>query len=157
MEFSELGKLRSGKGVKRSSPLFRLDPILKDGLLCVGGRLARACIPPDAKHQIILPKSRHISDLIIDHYHKLSGHSGRQHILSMMRQKYWIVKANSTVRRVLTGCYSCRRCEAPFCEQKMADLPEERLVPDKPPFTIVGVDCFGYFKSCEEMESSLRA
>ena len=62
MEFSELGKLRSGKGVKRSSPLFRLDPILKDGLLCVGGRLARACIPPEAKHQIILPKSSHISD-----------------------------------------------------------------------------------------------
>ena len=84
MEFSELGKLRSGKGVKRSSPLFRLDPILKDGLLCVGGRLARACIPPDAKYQIILPKSSHISDLIVDHYHKLSGHSGRQHVESIL-------------------------------------------------------------------------
>ena len=146
MEFSELGKLRSGKGVKRSSPLFRLDPILKDGLLCVGGRLARACIPPEAKHQIILPKSSHISDLIVDHYHKLSGHSGRQHVLSMIHQKYWIIKANSTVRRVLTDCHSCRRREAPFCEQKMADLPEERLVPDKPPFTTVGVDCFGPFQ-----------
>ena len=28
----------------------------------------------------------------------------------------------------------------------MADLPEERLVPDKPPFTTVGVDCFGPFQ-----------
>ena len=146
MEFSELGKLRSSKGVKRSSPLFRLDPILKDGLLCVGGRLARACIPPEAKHQIILPKSSHTSDLIIDHYHKLSGHLGRQHVLSMIRQKYWIIKANSTVRRLLTGCCSCRRREAPFCEQKMADLPGQRLVPDKPPFTTVGVDCFGPFQ-----------
>ena len=28
----------------------------------------------------------------------------------------------------------------------MADLPEERLVHDKPPFTTVGVDCFGPFQ-----------
>ena len=57
----------------------------------------------EAKHQIILPNSSHISDLIVDHYHKLSSHSGRQHVLSMIRQKYWIIKANSTVRRVLKG------------------------------------------------------
>lgn len=50
------------------------------------------------------------------------------------------------VRRVMTSCYSCRRREAPFCQQKMADLPNYRLVPDKPPFTAVGVDCFGPFQ-----------
>lgn len=27
----------------------------------------------------------------------------------------------------------------------MADLPEDRVTPDKPPFTYVGVDCFGPF------------
>ena len=30
-----------------------------------------------------------------------------------------------------------------FCEQQMADLPANRITPDKPPFTSVGVDCFG--------------
>lgn len=38
------------------------------------------------------------------------------------------------------------RGEAPFCQQKMADIPEDRLIPDKPPFTTVGVDCFGPFQ-----------
>ena len=31
-------------------------------------------------------------------------------------------------------------------EQKMADLPEDRVTPGKPPFSYVGVDCFGPFK-----------
>ena len=49
------------------------------------------------------------------------------------------------MRKILTKCYRCRKREAPFCEQKIADLPKDRLVPDRPPFTIVGVDCFGLF------------
>lgn len=49
------------------------------------------------------------------------------------------------MRRVQTKCCSCRRQEAPFCEQKMADLPEDHLVPDKTPFTTVGSDCFSPF------------
>ena len=67
-------------------------------------------------------------------------------MLSLINQKYWVVKANSTVRKVLTNCYKCRRQEAPFCEQKMADLPEDRLIPRNPPFTTVGVDYFGPFQ-----------
>ena len=30
-------------------------------------------------------------------------------------------------------------------QQKMASLPEDRITPSKPPFTYVGVDCFGPF------------
>ena len=66
-------------------------------------------------------------------------------MLSLFCQRYWLIKANSAVRKILTKWYSCRKREAPVCEQKMSDLPEDRLVPDKPPFTIVGVDCFGPF------------
>ena len=144
-EVHQLTGPSGSKYVRRSSPLFKLDPVLRNGLLCVGGRLSCARISLDAKHQIILPKNNHVSSLIINHYHTLSGHSGRQHVLSLLRQKYWVIKANSAVRKILTKCYSCRRREAPFCEQKMADLPEDRLVPDRPPFTTVGVDCFGPF------------
>lgn len=97
---------------------------------------------------MILPKNKNVSSLIIDPYHKLSAHSGRQHVLSLIREKYWIINANSgsAVRRALANCYSCRRRESPVCEQKMADLPEDRLVPDKPPFTSVGIDRFEPFE-----------
>ena len=115
-------------------------------MLHVGRRLTRAHISSDAKHQIIIPEVSHVWNLIIDHYHKLSGHSGRQHVLSMIRQKYCIIKAKSAVRRVLRGCHSCRKRKTPPCEQTMADLPENRLIPDKPPFTAVGVDFLGPFQ-----------
>jgi len=94
-----------------------------------------------------------ISGLKINNYHKLSAHSGRQHILSMICQKYWIIKANTVMRRVLWGCYGCNKQEAPPCEQKKkADLPEDCLIPNKPPSTAVGVD----LALLKDMASSLR-
>lgn len=55
-------------------------------------------------------------------------------------------KILSTVRRALAKCVSCRRRQAPICQQKMADLSESRILPDKPAFTSVGVDYYGPFQ-----------
>lgn len=64
-------------------------------------------------------------------------------MLSQLRQRYWIPSANSMVRQFLSRCVTCRKVKGKAQEQKMADLPEDRLLPDKPPFTNVGVDYFG--------------
>ena len=132
--------------VKKNSCLRRLDPVLIDGLLRVGGRLDLASEPFDSKHQIILPKNDHVSNLLVEHYHQISGHSGKEYVLSLLRERFWIVKAGSAVKRVLSRCVNCRRRQGPACEQKMADLPVDRLTPDQPPFSRVGVDCFGPFQ-----------
>ena len=42
-------------------------------------------------------------------------------------------------------CDSCRRRQCPVCEQRMADLPVDRLTPDQPTFTSVCVDYVGPF------------
>ena len=131
--------------VKKSSRIFKLDPQLTDGLLRVGGRLQKAPLQLDAKHPIILPASHHVVRLIISFYHYISGHSGTEHVLSMIRERFWIVKARAAVKRALHDCFSCRKRQAPVGEQKMANLPQDRITPDKPPFTYVGVDCFGPF------------
>ena len=135
------------KQVKKSSRLFKLDPCIINGLLCVGGRLRNATIPLEIKNPIILLKEYHETKLIIDHYHGICGHSGREYVLALIQQKYWITKGSSAVRSVLARCVSCRRRQAPpFCYRKMADLLESRVLPDKPPFTSVGVDYFGPFQ-----------
>ena len=123
--------------------MYKLDPILQNGLLKVGGRLNHAAMSEESKHPIILLKDTHVSWLIIHQIHEDVGHSGRNHILSRLLQKYWVIKGNSAVRRVISKCIICRRQRAKVGEQKMADLPVHRLIPDEPPFTRFGVDYFG--------------
>ena len=86
--------------VKKTSGLRSLDPVLVDGLIRVGGRLGLAPASFDSKHQIILPTSDHVSTLIIEHCHLISGHSGREYVLRLLRERFWIVKASSAIRRV---------------------------------------------------------
>ena len=94
---------------------------------------------------MILPKKHHVVDLIVRHYHLLSGHYGQEYVLSLIRKSFWIIKGRVAVRRVLSRFVGCRRRQAPVGAQKMADLLPDRVTPDKPPFTFVGVDCFGPF------------
>ena len=134
------------KAIKKSSSIYQLDPVVNDGLLRVGGRLRRAQISEEAKHPSILPKTHHIVTLIVNYYHHVAGHSGVEHTLSLIRERYWIVNGRSTVKNIIGKCYSCRKRQSPVSQQKMADLPRDRVTPSKPPFTYTGVDCFGPFE-----------
>ena len=130
---------------KKSSSIYKLDPVLENGLIRVGGRLHQAPIESDTKHPAILPRKHHIIKLIINYYHQASGHSGVKYMLLLIREKFWIVGARSSVCNIVNACFNCRRCQAPVMQQKMASLPEERITPSRPPFTNVGVDCFDPF------------
>ena len=145
VELKKSVRARRTGSVKKSSSIAKLDPELRDGLLCVGGRLRHAPIEQEQRHPVILPKKHHVVDLIVRHYHLLSGHSAQEYVLSLIRKSYWIIKGRVAVRRVVNRCFSCRRRQAPFKTQKMADLPADRVTPNKPPFSFVGVDCFGPF------------
>ena len=141
--FEELSCLEKGQNVKKNSHLYKLCPRLEDGVLRVGGRLSKAALPLESKHPIILAKDLHISTLLLRNIHQEVGHSGRNHMLSKLREKYWMTGASTAIRRVPSKCTICRRLNAtPVCQQ-MADLPTDRLKPDEPPFTCVGVDYFG--------------
>lgn len=133
------------KTVKKSSRLYKLDPHVIDGLLCVGGRLRNAFLPSETNNQIILPKEDHVTKLIIYDYHSICGHSGREHVPALIRERFWILQGSSTVKGVLLKCVSCCRRQAPLCQQKMASLPDSLVLPDKPSFTAVGADYFGPF------------
>ncbi len=133
----------SSPEVPRSSSIYKLDPILDEGLLRVGGWLSEVAIPEDIKHPLIISKDQHISNLILRHVHLQLGHGGRNHVLSTVRRKYWITSGISAVRKIIRRCLFCKRYRGKTGDQKMADLSEERVVPDLLPFTNVGVDYFG--------------
>ena len=107
--------------------------------------MQHALLPEDAKHHIILPKDHHVMNLIVRHYHFASGHSGREYVLLPLRSKFWAIRANSVVHKLLPICFSCRRRQAPVCSQKMADLPKEHVTHGLPPFSHVRINCLGQF------------
>ena len=114
-----------------------------------------ADIPEESKHPVILPRKSHVTTLIIRHTHEQLGHAGRGHVLAKLRERYWIIKANSAVRQLISSCVICRRIKSTPQDQKMADLPEDRLTP-APPFTYVGVDYFGPYVTKEGRKERKR-
>ena len=134
-----------GKSQRRSlGPLYKLSPVVdKDGMLRVGGRLDKAPIDFNAKHPLILHGNHYVTTLLVRDCHENIGHSGQNFVLSTLREKYWIVKGRLVVRKVIKDCMNCKKRDAKRGEQIMADLPEDRLTPDDPPFTFVGIDYFG--------------
>ncbi len=97
--------------VTKSSSLFSLNPFLENNILKVGGRLRRAKLQQDVKHPVILPRKHNVADLVIRHEHVKLGHAGRNHVLSSLREKYWITGGNSAVRHVIAACVKCRRAK----------------------------------------------
>ena len=140
------GRVQKASVLKGTSSVYRLNPFWDEegAVIRVGGRLSRTNLPDAVKYPILLPYKHHVTSLIIASVHKELGHTGRNHVLATLREKYWIVKGNSAVRNVISKCVTCRRLYAPVNEQKMSDLPSDRVNP-APPFTNTGVDYFGPF------------
>jgi len=119
-------------GLTRS--LFKLNPVLVDGTIRVGGRLQNAPVSFDLKHPIILPHNHHVTDLIIRHHHNKLHHVGASHTWTALRQRFWVIKGGVAVRRVLRQCVLCRKRGARVGQQVMADLPSERTAAHQSPF-----------------------
>ena len=140
----EIIKLQKGKQISKPSPLWTLNPFIdSDGLLRVGGRTSLADLSYEEKHPLILPKKHHVSTLLVRHYHQNVAHQGRHLTEGALRSAgVWIIGARKLVSSVIYQCVTCRKLRGKPAEQKMANLPEDRLTPE-PPFTRVGLDVFG--------------
>ena len=102
-EFRLLG---DNKGLPKGNQLVSLSPFIDpDGMLRVGGRLKNAPIPDCSKHQIIIPKDHSVTTLIIRHEHKSNGHIGVEHVLSNLRETYWVLGARVAIKRVICNCF----------------------------------------------------
>lgn len=131
--------------VKITSSLYRLDPFVdKQGLIRVGGRLRNSNLPVEIKHPIIIPRNSHITTLLVRQYHHgKQHHQGCGMTHNAMRQAgFYLINGRSVVSHYISKCVTCRRLRGRREEQKMADLPTERITP-APPFTCTGMDVFG--------------
>lgn len=142
----EIKSLRDGRPLLKSSTLHSLSPYLDgDGLLRVGGRLGKAeqTLGVEVVHPAILPKRHHVSTLLARHFHGKVKHQGRHFTEGALRTGgFWIIGAKRLVSSLIHDCLVCKRLRGIMMQQKMADLPTDRVVPSAP-FSHVGVDVFG--------------
>ena len=139
----ELELLKSGRMIKKGSSLWSLNPFIdENGLLRVGGRLGHAPdLSYDEKYPIIVPKC-HVALLLVRAQHNALKHAGVKMLISVIRDKYWIVSLRPLCKKVVNHCVVCQRYDSRLLDQSTAPLPENRVA-KSPPFAIVGLDNAG--------------
>ncbi|XP_051161138.1 uncharacterized protein LOC127281463 [Leptopilina boulardi] len=145
-EFSkDIINLKQGNDVNKKSKLLLLNPFIdNEGILRVGGRLNNSSLPSYQKQPILLPRSHHITTLIVNKLHLNNFHSGCQSTLYALRRKFWIPDGRNQVRKIIRTCVRCFRANPNITEYKMGNLPSVRLTKARP-FQNVGVDYCGHF------------
>lgn len=138
--------VRLGEG-KDCSPFIRhLKPFLKDGLIRVGGRLSNSDLNYDRKYPILLPSKDPILNLLVEYHHKVNCHAGPDLLMSLLRQRYWILSARNLIRSRVHKCLPCFRLRPKPNFPEMADHRSCRVVQSAKPFVHTGTDYAGPFK-----------
>ena len=140
----EIEELSHDQPLHKGSSVKVLNPFVgPDGLLRVGGRV-RVARGVDFQYPILISHTHPVARRIALDFHN-KAHLGTEWVLSNLRKKFWITKGRVIVKNVSRDCVMCKKLFAPTSEQKMANLPFERLEAHKAPFSYVGMDCFGPF------------
>uniref|UniRef100_A0A4Y0BI96 Integrase_H2C2 domain-containing protein n=1 Tax=Anopheles funestus TaxID=62324 RepID=A0A4Y0BI96_ANOFN len=132
---------------EKSSALYKLSPMLEEyGIIRMEGRMERAeFLPFSLIFPVILPSDHVVTRLIVRHHHEKSGHGYREAVKNELRQLYYILHLDATVRKEATACVWCKVRRNHPDVPRMAPLPVQRLTPNLRPFSFTGVDYIGPF------------
>ena len=89
-----------------SSSLRQLDPNTDvHGIIRVGGHLKFSSLPDEYTHSAILPKSGHVTELILQYYHNKVNHQGRGITINELRANgFWVLGASALVAKLIRKC-----------------------------------------------------
>ena len=142
----EIQALEEKRRIPRTSPIYKMDAFLdKNQLLRAGGRLRRGPLSYELKHPLILDGKHEVVRALVEHIHASMHHQGRGITMGEVRSRgYFVLGLTRSVKSIIHICVPCKRLRGKPIEQKMADLPHDRLVPSDP-FRNIGCDGFGPF------------
>lgn len=106
---------------------------------------SRICNRLDSEHfrlPIVLPSKNDIIERLIFYMHIKSCHVNVQSLMSILREKYWILGGRRTIKKAISKCIVCKRQHVKPLGLSAPPLPLDR-VRDAVAFEIAGVDFAG--------------
>ena len=95
--------------VHKSSRIYSLSPILKDGLICVDTRLSRCPhLSGVAKFPPFLPSDHPYMELLIECLHRKMGHRTPKAVMIELGMKRWVPRARQAIHRLNNQYRMCR-------------------------------------------------
>ena len=123
--------------------LVSLRPFIDgNGLIRLKTKISERSDQKEFRYPAVLPQKHPVVTRLIYHQHYKACHVGVQGLLSLLRERFWILSGRRTVRSVVSQCTICRRYNAKSLETFPVSLPEHR-VRDAAVFEITGVDFAG--------------
>ncbi|XP_054706953.1 uncharacterized protein LOC129216761 [Uloborus diversus] len=98
-----------------------------DGLLRVETKLYSTDNEDYFRKPILLPDKHELVCKLIEDTHRTYNHAGVQTLVSILREKYWILRSRRTVRSVVSKCVICQRFKSKHATSVFAPLPENRV------------------------------
>ena len=104
---------------------------------------------------ILLPYGHGLVKSMLTYEHAKNGHCGTQTLMTLLREKFWIVKCRKMVRQVVHACLRCQRYRVKSFQPVEPALPVER-VRDCAVFEVTGIDLGGplYLKEGQEQKKA---
>ena len=127
-----------------------------DQIIRCRGRLGNSTLQLSSKNPILLPSSHYFVELLIIEVHLRTNHSGTTEVVFILREEYWILRAQQVVKRILHKCITCKRFEGlSYAPAVSLDLPTEHVSED-PLFCHTGLDFAGplYLQNNTEQQNA---
>ncbi|GFW47479.1 uncharacterized protein TNCV_2436981 [Trichonephila clavipes] len=108
-----------------------------EGIIRVKTKITERKDDPNFIAPILMPSKCLLTTRLIEYYHLKHCHAGVQILMSILREKFWIMKTRKTAREVVMKCVPCRRYSSNSPMSEPVSLPQDR-VKDANAFDITG-------------------
>ena len=90
-------------------------------------------------YPVYLPYTHPYTTKLVEDAHRHTLHGGVGLTMARMRERYWVHRLRRLAKRVIKGCYGCRRFQVKATERPpLGNLPLDRTEGSRP-FQVVGV------------------
>ncbi|GFU06859.1 integrase catalytic domain-containing protein [Trichonephila clavipes] len=128
----------------------------EEGILRLKSRLINEEESKDFISPIILPSKHLAVRRFIAQEHLVNKHAGTLTLLTILRERFWIVKGKKTVRSVIKECLTCKRQKIKHLEVPFPPLPKDRTEVAAV-FQVSGVDLAGPLLTKSKQKASNNA